>query len=76
MSDLDDLEEIVGPNSWRPRQRRHRSGSMQADRPTHCKRGHELTPENTYTQTWGGYEMRSCKRCRRLLARTYRERER
>jgi len=74
MSDLDDLEELVGANSWRPRQRRHRSGSMQGDRPTRCKRGHEMTPENTYTRTRDGYEMRSCRRCQRLHELAYRER--
>lgn len=40
---------------------------------THCKRGHELTPENTYIQrTTGG---RSCLICRRENSRRYRERQ-
>lgn len=40
-----------------------RSGSISARqmRQTHCKRGHEFTPENTYIQP---PNMRSCKTCR------------
>lgn len=30
---------------------------------THCKRGHEFTPENTYNQPGGG---RMCKACHRM----------
>lgn len=38
---------------------------------THCPRGHEYTPENTYYAVWGGvYRTRSCRECRR----TYRAR--
>lgn len=29
---------------------------------THCKRGHEFTPENTYINHRGGRECRACKR--------------
>lgn len=32
--------------------------------PTHCKRGHEFTPENTYTQLKTGH--RFCINCRRM----------
>ena len=35
---------------------------------THCARGHELTPENTYV--WRGW--RKCRRCGRDRERTYR----
>ena len=34
---------------------------------THCKHGHEFTPENTYIHPRGGYR-RSCRRCRTLQA--------
>lgn len=34
---------------------------------THCKRGHEWTPENTGIQTGG----RFCKECRRMRSRSY-----
>ena len=36
---------------------------------THCKRGHEYTPENTYT----GAGYRSCRECQRQAAARYRE---
>lgn len=41
-----------------------------ASRPkaTHCKRGHEFTPENTYMTTKG----RHCKECQRQHTRRYR----
>lgn len=32
---------------------------------THCKYGHEYTPENTHIQVQNGYRMRSCLTCRR-----------
>lgn len=37
---------------------------------THCKRGHEFTPENTYitTRKCGGIK-RTCIECRRMMAR-------
>lgn len=35
-------------------------------RATHCQRGHEYTPENTYLKPQGG---RLCRTCRRLSAR-------
>jgi hypothetical protein len=33
---------------------------------THCKRGHEFTPENTYIERGGG---RSCRTCKRIRSR-------
>ena len=65
MSDLDDLEELIGPNEWKPRhRRRYKLGiRVPGDHPTHCKRGHELTPDNVWKQTGGG---RICKKCQRL----------
>jgi hypothetical protein len=32
---------------------------------THCKRGHEFTPENTHIRLRDGYECRVCKECQR-----------
>jgi len=40
---------------------------------THCKHGHELTPENTYTTPQGG---RECRECRRVRVREYLRRKR
>lgn len=40
-------------------------------RKTHCKRGHEFTPENTYVAKNGS---RNCRECHRLDARQRRER--
>jgi hypothetical protein len=37
---------------------------------THCKNGHELTPENTYIRKSGG---RLCRLCRLLTKRAWRE---
>lgn len=37
------------------------------DRQTHCKRGHEFTPENTYIPKANGKQV--CKTCRRDLER-------
>lgn len=34
-------------------------------RRTHCKRGHELTPQNTYTRSRGGVECRTCINAKR-----------
>jgi hypothetical protein len=36
---------------------------------THCKRGHEFTPENTYRQSNGARECRACKRASRQRSR-------
>jgi hypothetical protein len=38
--------------------------------PTHCERGHKLTPENTYTDPRG---WRQCRACRRDWMRRYRQ---
>jgi hypothetical protein len=42
-------------------------------RKTHCIRGHEFTPENTFEQTGGG---RGCRQCRTDYAREYKRRQR
>ena len=39
---------------------------------THCKHGHEFTPENTYPQPTG----RGCRECRRLSHQRYEARRR
>lgn len=38
-------------------------------RKTHCARGHEFTPENTYTHQ----NMRHCRECARIRKRAYRQ---
>lgn len=42
-------------------------------RKTHCKRGHEFTPENTYTAP--GKTGRACKACWNMHQREYRARK-
>jgi len=42
-------------------------------RKTHCKNGHEFTPENTYVRPSGG---RTCWTCWRSLKRAWKERNR
>lgn len=45
-------------------------------RKTHCKRGHEFTPENTYVMTNGGRTCRTCAReATREAQRRYRARK-
>lgn len=39
---------------------------------THCRRGHERTPENIYVTPTGGW---SCRKCRALAQRRYSERK-
>lgn len=39
---------------------------------THCVRGHEFTPENTYWFTKDGGKYRNCRACGRENARRYR----
>lgn len=39
------------------------------ERPTHCKRGHELTEANTYVKPGTG--RRECRKCRRRHHQTY-----
>jgi len=34
-------------------------------RKTHCKNGHEFTPENTYVSHTRGPPMRQCRQCRK-----------
>ena len=41
----------------------HRVNSAKKKRPTHCPRGHEYTPENTYINRWHGWKRRTCREC-------------
>lgn len=43
---------------------------------THCKQGHEFTPENTYRRVNAkGYTVRSCRTCRRAWKRAWTARQ-
>ena len=43
---------------------------------THCKHGHEFTPENTQWRFHGGYMCRTCVACNRAKSREARARQR
>jgi hypothetical protein len=49
------VERVVNGNTWILK--------------THCIRGHEFTPNNTYTRTRNG--VRECKQCRSLRSRKH-----
>lgn len=51
-------------------------GVKWAERRTHCKRGHEFTPENTRYTTWAGTPSRACRTCDVINAREYPKRKR
>jgi hypothetical protein len=44
--------------------------------PTHCKHGHEFTPENTYHYDRRPWPMRGCRTCRRAAVHRYKRRQR
>jgi len=48
---------------------------MPAKQKTHCSRGHEFTPENTYWRAYGGRLNRSCKMCRAAHMVSYKRRQ-
>lgn len=48
---------------------RGEGAAARLSRATHCKRDHELTPENTYTRKDG---TRQCRRCKALWIRRHR----
>src|SRR6516225_4767095 len=41
---------------------------------THCKRGHEFTPQNTYYRVWKGRRIRVCRACNNERVARYLER--
>lgn len=54
---------------------KRRDGSYK--HPTHCKHGHEFTPENTYVRTGrSGEPWRACRECHRLHAQADRDKKR
>ena len=60
------LEAVTQTENWR----RGTSPTVAFARATHCKNGHEFTPENTY-MTRG---RRQCRACNRAAVRRYKER--
>jgi len=42
---------------------------------THCKRGHEYTPENTYYRSNSNYKTRDCKKCHKIRNDAWRARK-
>lgn len=63
------LEAVTQRENW---ERSNSPTRVNRDR-THCIRGHEFTPENTYRRSSGG---RSCRICGADSQRRYRERKR
>lgn len=61
------LEAVPQRENWR----RGQSPSQLAAQKTHCKHGHEFTPENTQIRKNGN---RACKECMRVRKRAHRER--
>lgn len=57
------------PVSLRENVLRGRGAGANNARKTHCSRGHEFSPENTFTSKAFGF--RSCRKCRRIIAREY-----
>lgn len=54
----DNTQDMIAKN-------RHNNGKK-----THCKRGHEFTPENTVVHVYGGIAMRTCKTCEVIRSNT------
>lgn len=52
---------------------RGESIAAQNARKTHCKRGHEFTPENTYVSKTGARTCRTCERAKKVAARAARK---
>lgn len=46
-------------------------GTKRSVTKTHCKNGHEFTPENTYIYFKSGKEQRACRACRQLAVKRY-----
>jgi hypothetical protein len=44
---------------------------LRNSRKTHCRRGHELTPQNTRIYIRGGHEQRRCKSCEPINTREW-----
>ena len=59
------------PATARENTLRSNNPAAQNARKTHCKRGHEFTPENTYMDK----HMRNCRKCGVLKTRRYKARK-
>ena len=71
MSDLDDLDDMVGLHIMKRVPFKH--GATNPHHPTHCIHGHEFTPENTRVNKGGnGRPMRQCRACARERKKLYR----
>jgi hypothetical protein len=75
--DLDHLcfiTRCVNPWHLEPVTRGENSRRLHA-RLTHCKHGHELTPENTRLAVEGPHTHRRCRKCTAAMQRRYRDRK-
>ncbi len=64
----------VNPEHMRVSTRRENAARQRTALATHCSKGHEFTPENTYIKPAGSRGQRQCRECNKIAVRDYRKR--
>ena len=67
-----EVRNCVNPNHLRPVTKKEHGSLGSLARRTHCKHGHEFTPENTYVKGGGA---RACRKCMARRQREYQRRK-